>query len=181
MPMIPAAPKENGQPASPRSEWRQGGPAEIELKLNTTTSKYESSAFKIPVPANASLTTASCDITGKYVLGQQTYAACDYNDDTAGHKAYKGIVADFTRNTRVWSMAQNPVSSSELAPLTARDDDYLEQAGDFQGFNDGYELFRFNVPVGTSKKITLDWEGHGEWFGSSKEFTIYIWNNLTGI
>jgi len=181
MPMVPASRASDEPAASPRSEWRQGGPAEIELKLNTTTSKYESSAFKIPVPANASLTTASCDITGKYVLGQQTYAACDYNDEAAGHKAYKGIVTDFTRNTRVWSMAQNPVSSSELAPLTARDDDYLEQAGDFQGFNDGYELFRFNVPVGTSKKITLDWEGHGEWFGSSKEFTIYIWNNLTSI
>jgi len=179
MPIIPAAPAKDEPAPEPRSEWRQGQPVDIELKANG--SKYESSAFKIPVPANASVTSASCDITGKYVLGPQTYAACDYNDDTAGHKAYKGIVADFTRNTRVWSMAQNPISTSELSPLTARDDDYVEQAGDFQGFNDGYELFKFKVPVGTSKTITLDWEGHAEWYGVAKDYTVYIWNNLTSI
>jgi len=179
MPMIPAAKQEDEPPVSPRSEWRQPGPAEIELTANG--SRYESSAFKVPVPANAQLTSASCDITGRYVKGSLTYAACDFNDDQAGHKAYKGIVTDFTAGTRVWSMAQNQVSGSDLSTITASDDDYMEQPGDFNGYDDGYELFNFKVPVEESTAITIYWEGHAEWYGAAREYTIYIWNNYTGV
>jgi hypothetical protein len=181
MPPLPAAPAPSEGPAAPRSEYRQPSPQEYELTLNASNSKYESAAFKIPVPSNASTTSASCDITGRYVKGALTYKACDFQDDTAGHKGYKGIVSDFTRNVRVWSLAQNQMGSTDYSDLAASDDSYVEQNGDFQGFNDGYELFNFKVGVSESKAITVYWEGHAEWYGSAREYTIYIWNNYTSI
>ena len=177
MPIIPAAAQDEELPVSPRSEWRQSGPAEIELTANG--SKYESSVFKVPVPANAQLTSASCDITGKYVKGPLTYAACDFNDETAGHKAYKGAMAGFSRNTPVWSMAQSQISSSELSSLTASDDDTLDQMGDWTD-QDGYELFRFKVPVQESRTTVVNWEGHAS-LDSVHAYFVYIWNNYTGI
>lgn len=180
MPVLPAEPGSDEKAPTPRSEWRQGGPVEVELKANGSI--YESTAFRIPVPANASVTSACVDLTGRYVKGSLTYKACDYNEDTAGHKAYKGIVSGFSRDrTRVWSMATGEVSSNELSSVQSSDDDYLEQAGDFQGDNDGFELFRLRVPVDESRTIIVNWEGHAEYYGQVMPYAVYIWNNLTAI
>ncbi len=177
MPAVPAVTKEDEPPVAPRSEWRQSGPAEVELKANG--SKYESSALKIPVPANAQLTSASCEIAGRYIKGSQAYQACDYNDDQAGHKAYKGAMAGLSAGTKVWSMAQGEISSSEYGSLVASDDDTLDQMGDWTD-QDGYELFKFKVPVDESKAIVVNWEGHAS-LDTAHKYFVYIWNNFTGI
>ncbi|MBM4248250.1 MAG: hypothetical protein FJ149_02220 [Euryarchaeota archaeon] len=177
MPAIPAATRDGEGPAAPRTEWRQAGVQDFELKANGSV--YESSLFKIPVPANASVTTASCDVKGGYVKGPLTYAACDFSDEQAGHKAYKASTNTFSRNTPVWSLAQSPVSSGEYSKLAASDDDRLSQLGDWTD-QDGYELFRFHVPVDESRTLVVNWEGYAS-LDSLGYYFVYIWNNFTGI
>jgi hypothetical protein len=177
MPVLPAAAQDEEPAAAPRSEYRQAGTAEIELKANG--SKYESSAFKIPVPADASVTSATCDITGRYVKGSLTYAATDYNDDTAGHRAYKASTNTFTRNTRVWSLAQSQISGSDLSSLTAADGDTLDQMGDWTD-QDGYELFNLKVPVDESRTIVVNWRGYAS-VDTQHAYIVYVWNNWSSI
>ena len=164
--------------AGPRTEWVQQNPSEIELKANGTA--YSNAAFRVPVPANATVTTASMDLQGKLIKGNLTFKSADYAETGAGHKAYKGQVTDFDRaRTTLKSLLQGEFGSGDYSSVSASDDNYVSQAGDFSGNVDGYELFRLKVPIDVSAEVTVTWEGQaGSYYGAS-EYSLWIWNNAS--
>ena len=164
-----------------RSEYKQQNPAEVELKQSGNV--YSSSGFVFPLPANATINSASVDLQGRYVKLPQTTFSTDYNDEAAGNRAFTGIVSDFAPgHTHVAGLQGGEFQSADYDAVKASDDDWVANMGDFSGNNDGYQLFKFKTPVDESSSVTVSWEGHAQsWSGSASEFTLYLWNNLSGM
>lgn len=162
--------------AAPRSEWFQ--PAAFEAELKQNGSSY-STSFNIPVWANATVSTASFDILGKYVMGNVSSNATDYSEQaTRNHKAYKGQVLKFDpARITLKSLSQGQFGSSEYDGVAYSDDTYVSQAGDFSDDIDGYELFCFNVSLDLSTQVDVQWEGcAGTTYSKGRAFSIFIWN-----
>jgi hypothetical protein len=154
----------------------------VDLKLNGNV--YTNSSFTVPIPANATVTTATVDLEGFYNKGPLTTKSCDFAEDSAGHKAYKGIVQGFKRDQTTPKQLQGQeFSSDEYTAVSAIDDQVVENMGDFMGDDDGYQLFSFSVPVDESSSVAVFWKGHAEYYfgGGAREFALYIWNNMTGV
>ena len=169
-------------PASHGRDWNQPAPVTVDLKKNGTA--YANSDFTVPIPANATVTSATVDLQGVSSKGPLTAKSCDFSEENAGHKAYKGIVQDFKPGQSApKSLVGQEFSSDEYAAVAAIDDQVVGNMGDFMGDDDGYQLYSFSVPVDESASVTVFWKGHAEYYygGGGREFAIYMWNNMTGV
>lgn len=167
--------------AAPRSDWKQ--PSAVEVELKGAGNLFNSSSLVIPVPANSTITSASVDLLGKLVKGNQTTVTCDFSQQDAGHRGFKGMVTDFDRaSTSLTKLSTGAFSSADYDAVATSDDTRASQPGDYSGNNDGYELFRFHVPVDESAQVDVLWEGYaGTYYSGGSEYSTWIWNAASTI
>lgn len=164
-----------------RGEYRQFAPTEVELTLSQGI--YTNDSFTLPIPANATVLSATLNITGRYVTEPLETRGCGFNQNGSGHRAYKGATDGFNPGaTRPAQLMLTEFTASEYFSVSISDDDWAVTGGDPWGTEDGFHLFRFRVPVDVSTEVSVQWEGHAsDWWDNAWNFGVFIWNNGSGL
>lgn len=168
-------------PPAGRGDYAQKTPQEVELKL--VSGSYSNNAFNISLPSGATVTSASVDLEGKYVVGPNQTISCDFASDPGTmYTAYAGGHGKSTpENNKPSSFVGNQFQGADLSRISYSDNSYAYVYYAYSGSNEwGYHHFQFKVPLDMTRKVTVTYEGWGGYPGGYYgigSIDAYLWNN----
>lgn len=179
-PAFPAFSEENGAALAGRGDYIQTGTNET--VLNPVSNGYSNDSFKILIPANATIYSATVDLEGKPVVIGQPAITADFASGETNYKAYKGTYTSSSPGSaKPMTFAGQEFAPYEVTQIASSDGTYASQWGYYYNNEYAYHQFAFKVPMDISNKVTVHWEGFGGYYYyGTGACAVYLWNNGTG-
>ena len=179
-----AIPREGAPlPAAGRGEYIQDKTYNASLVL--AGSLYQNSSFKVSLPGNATINSASVDFEGNPTMSaKQTLTADFATDPGTSYTAYAGgHSASTPGTTKPSSFIGSQFQGADLSAISYSDNRYAYVYYSYNSNEWGYHHFQFKIPYDMVTKVQVTYEGWGGYpwgYYGVGQIAAYLWNNATG-